>query len=281
MHSNSTRDEPFAFVRLPVGRSSKKPRTQGLTMMLDHGLPIGYVSDVVEMAGRYIDLAKIKTGTARLYSDHYLRRKLDCYLENGVKPFIGGQFHEYVFAVYGQTMLTKFYEEAQRVGFGAIEISDNVVPLTDTQRRDQIRAACDAGLEVFGEVGAKDRRSTANDLIEQAAVCFEAGASLVLVEAAELVIEGAPNRQMLKEIRGALDMGKIMIELPGPWIPDVRHCDVEVLKKILVSEFGPDVNMANVAHDMIIDLEATRTSLGVAGPGEMQMGIEELDQKAG
>ena len=279
MQSNSTRDEPFAFVSLPAGRSSKKPRTKGLTMMLDHGLPIGYVSDIIEMAGCYIDLAKIKTGTARLYEDSYLRRKLDRYVENDVKPFIGGQFHEYVFAVYGQSVLTKFYDEAQRVGFGAIEISDNVVPLTDSQRRDQIRAACDAGLEVFGEVGAKDRRSTARDLISQAEICFGAGASLVLVEAAELVIEGAPNRQMLHDIRGALDMAKVMIELPGPWIPDVRHCDVEALKKILISEFGPDVNIANVAHDMIIDLEATRTALGVAGPGEM--GLEDLDRKAG
>jgi hypothetical protein len=30
---------------------------------------------------------------------------------------------------------------------------------------------------------------------------------------------------------------------------------------------GPDINLANVTHDTIMDLEAARTSLGTAGPG--------------
>ena len=38
------------------------------------------------------------------------------------------------------------------------------------------------------------------------------------------------------------------------------------LKKLLVLEFGPDVNVANVAPDTVLDFEATRTGLGVAGP---------------
>ena len=35
----------------------------------------------------------------------------------------------------------------------------------------------------------------------------------------------------------------------------------------VIEELGPDVNLANVTHDTVIDLEATRTSLGTAGPG--------------
>ena len=57
-----------------------------------------------------------------------------------------------------------------------------------------------------------------------------------------------------------------MIELRGAWIPGVRSCDIEALKKLLVGAFGPDVNVANVAPDTIIDFETTRTGLGVAGP---------------
>jgi phosphosulfolactate synthase len=257
---------PFAFVALPGARSTTKPRQRGLTMMIDNGLPVGFHRDLMETARDYIDFAKFKSGTSRLYRQDLLRRKLDSCRENGVKPFIGGQFHEYVFAVYGPSALSEFYAEARRVGFATIEISDNVVPLTLAQRRDQIRAAIDAGLDVFGEVGAKDRRSTAAELIEQAGESFEAGATLVLVEAAELVIDGQPNMAMLEELSRQLDMARVMIELPGPWIPGVHTCDIESLKKILIGTFGPDVNVANVSPDTVIDFEATRTGLGVAGP---------------
>ncbi len=44
-----------------------------------------------------------------------------------------------------------------------------------------------------------------------------------------------------------------------------RICDIEALKKLLVGTFGPDVNVANVSPDTVIDFEATRTGLGVAG----------------
>jgi phosphosulfolactate synthase len=264
----NVQSEPFEFVRLP-DRRQRKPRTRGLTMMVDPGLPALYQEDLLDMAGAYIDLAKIKTGTSRFYPEAVLRRKLAAYRDHDIKPFIGGQFHEYVFAVYGEGSLAKFYTEAKRLGFATIEISDNIVPLTDKERAEQIRAACDAGLEVFGEVGAKDRRSTASELINQAGICFDAGASLVLVEAAELVLNGKPNKPLLAELGAALDMSRIMFELPGPWIPEVRHCDVEYLRKLLIAELGPDVNLANVAPNTVIDLEAGRCSLGTAGPGSI------------
>jgi phosphosulfolactate synthase len=88
----------------------------------------------------------------------------------------------------------------------------------------------------------------------------------VLVEAAELVRKGRPNRRTLDLIVKNLDLRKIMIELPGPWIPEVRKCDIEVLKKLLVEELGPDVNLANVVPEDLLDLETTRVGLGVAGP---------------
>jgi len=183
-----------------------------------------------------------------------------------VQPFLGGQFHEYVFATQGSRALAGFYDEALRLGFAAIEISDNVVPLSSRERKAQIRAARSAGLVVYGEVGSKKTLSNPKLLVAQAEDCFAAGAALVLVEAAELVRKGRPNRRTLDLIVKNLDLRKIMIELPGPWIPEVRKCDIEVLKKLLVEELGPDVNLANVVPEDLLDLETTRVGLGVAGP---------------
>jgi phosphosulfolactate synthase len=257
---------PFHFVPLPAARSTRKPRANGRTMIVDDGIPLAYARDLVALGGAYIDLAKIKTGTARLYPRPQLVAKLKLYQRNRIQPFLGGQFHEYVFATQGERALPKYYAESLALGFEAIEISDNTVPLTDAQRRRQIRNAVAAGLVVYGEVGSKDTLSNPALLIGQAEACFEAGAALVLVEAAELVRNGKLVQKTIRLLTRSLDMSRVMIELPGPWIPEVRSCDIEDMKKALVRELGPEVNLANVAPASIIDTEATRTGLGTAGP---------------
>ncbi|HUK03851.1 MAG TPA: phosphosulfolactate synthase [Burkholderiales bacterium] len=257
---------PFRFVPLPASRSTRKPRASGRTMVVDDGLPLAYARDLVALGGDYIDLAKIKTGTARLYPRAQLVQKLKLYKKHRIQPFLGGQFHEYVFATQGEKALGKYYRESLALGFEAIEISDNTVPLTDAQRRRQIRNAVAAGLVVYGEVGSKETLSNPGLLVGQAELCFEAGAALVLVEAAELVRKGKLITSTIDLLRRSLDMSRVMIELPGPWISDVRSCDIEDMKKALVLALGPDVNLANVPPASIIDTEATRTGLGTAGP---------------
>ena len=235
-------------------------------MMVDDGLPLAYARDLVALAGDYIDLAKIKTGTARFYPREQLMRKLRLYKKNRIQPFLGGQFHEYVFATQGEKALPRYYAESRALGFETIEISDNTVPLTDAQRRSQIRAAVKAGLTVYGEVGSKETMSKPKLLIGQARLCFDSGAALVLVEAAELVEKGRLRKKTIDLLVRSLDLSRVMIELPGPWISDVRSCDIEDMKKALVHELGPDVNLANVSPLSIVDTEATRTGLGTAGP---------------
>jgi len=257
---------PFHFVPLSKARSTRKPRASGRTMIVDDGLPLGFARDLVALGGAYIDLAKIKTGTARLYPRAQLVQKLRLYQRNRIQPFLGGQFHEYVFATQGEKALPRYYAESLSLGFAAIEISDNVVPLSDTQRRRQIRNAVAAGLVVYGEVGSKETLSNPGLLIGQAELCFDAGAALVLVEAAELVRKGKLIEKTIRLLTRSLDMTRVMIELPGPWISDVRSCDIEDMKKALVNALGPDVNLANVPPASIIDTEATRTGLGTAGP---------------
>lgn len=258
--------DPFSFVPLDGRRSLAKPRRTGLSMVIDDGLPPAYVDSVLSIAAPYIDLMKIKTGTARLYKRAALMDKLALYGRHGVRPFIGGQFHEYVLATQGAAALPRFYEEALALGFRTIEISDNTVPLTPAQRREQIASAVASGLEVFGEVGSKETMSNPDLLIEQAEICFEAGASLVLVEAAELVEQGRVRRGTLDIIKRGLPVDRVMIELPGPWIAGTRSCDIEEMKKIVLAEFGPDINLANIDVTTIFDTEALRVGLGTAGP---------------
>ena len=61
-------------------------------------------------------------------------------------------------------------------------------------------------------------------------------------------------------------MSRVLIELPGPWITGITLHAVEDMKKLLVSELGPDVNIANVMPQDILETEALRVGLGVVGP---------------
>ena len=91
---------PFAMIPLPKERSVK-PRRTGLTMMMDWGLPFGRAEDNMTLLAPYVDLVKIVVGTARLYPEDYLVKKLAMYKSYDVMPFLGGQFAEYAYATQG------------------------------------------------------------------------------------------------------------------------------------------------------------------------------------
>lgn len=257
---------PFAFLPTPAGRTAEKPRTNGLTMMMDWGIPIGAQEDLLELVAPYVDFAKIVVGTARLYRETYLLEKLDTYRRHLVSPFLGGQFLEFVYEQDGFAGVGRFCEEALRLGIEAVEVSDNVVRLTEEERRRLIRMVAETGLEVHGEVGSKSDESSGASIIEQARACFESGAGLVLIEGAELLSEGSPRSDLIDEIRAGIDSKRVMYELAGPWIPGTHATDVYALKVFLVDTFGPDVNLANIMPDDVWETEALRRGLSVPGP---------------
>ena len=63
-----------------------------------------------------------------------------------------------------------------------------------------------------------------------------------------------------------LDLDKVLLELPGPWISDTSHSKIHDLKKTLIHIFGPDVNLANIMPHEVMETEALRVGLGVVGP---------------
>jgi phosphosulfolactate synthase (CoM biosynthesis protein A) len=46
----------------------------------------------------------------------------------------------------------------------------------------------------------------------------------------------------------------------------VTLSQISDLKKLLIAEFGPAVNLANLKADDLIETEASRVGLGVVGP---------------
>ena len=84
------------FEPVVVASRSAKPRTRGLTMIADWGMPLGQQSDVLSISAPYVDLAKVAVGIAALLPTEVLREKIHAYTERDIVTFPGGQFLEYL-----------------------------------------------------------------------------------------------------------------------------------------------------------------------------------------
>ncbi len=65
-----------------------KPRSKGLTMVMDKGLSAGEAAQFVASSGEYTDLLKFGFGTALITRE--LQEKLTIYRKGNLKPYFGG-----------------------------------------------------------------------------------------------------------------------------------------------------------------------------------------------
>ena len=256
----------FPMFDVPPERSMTKPRKSGLTMMVDWGLPLQSQAALLDLSGSYLDLAKLAVVSVRVYTERQLKDKVRLYRDHGVRSFIGGGAVERLYALNGPAALEPFFVEARRVGIDVVEISDNFITLDRAERQRQIRLARKHGLVVFGEIGSKHDKNDADLLIAQANDCFEAGAELVIIEGYELVEDKAPKQALISALRAGIDAARSMFELPGPWISGINASEVQDLKKILIREFGPDINLGNIMPADLFETEMSRQGFGVVQP---------------
>jgi phosphosulfolactate synthase len=62
----------FPDIPLDPRRSLEKPRTSGLTMVTDYQMSIDGLAGLLSVAGNFIDIFKVATGTARLFPRAHL-----------------------------------------------------------------------------------------------------------------------------------------------------------------------------------------------------------------
>ena len=255
-------DRAFAKVVRDTGRTMRKPRSSGRTAVIDMGLTLETQESWLRMAGSYVDEAKIMTGTASIYDIDYLRRKLELYNDFEVSPFLGGFFLERIFSDYGFKGAERYFDEARDLGLAAIEVSGTTIPIDVPDRVSLVHLALERGLSVHGEIGSKVEGTGAQGLIAEANAYIEAGADVVIVEGAELFHAGAPNEDFCQHVKSALNLDNVYFELGGPWVTGTYSWEVLALRKFLFSYFGPNVNMANVPLETIIENETFRWGLG-------------------
>ena len=255
----------FSFVPIDGRRSTTKPRKTGLTMVKDYQLGLRGLEDLLEIAADCMDIFKFVTGTSRLFDRAHLMKKIALLKSYQVRPFLGGQFQEYVLHTMGLDAFPRHLREARDLGFEIVEISDNVVSLPDGVRKELMDRIRDLGMTPVGEIGDKHTNSSARDIVRDVQLALDEGSEFAMVEGQELMVDGQPNEELITMLSNEVDVGRCMFEISTPYIGSTLH-EIYVGKKFLIKTFGSDVNLGNVSSDAVIETEVTRLGLGAAGP---------------
>lgn len=255
---------PFRFMNIP--HRPEKPRDTGITMMIDWGMGVAQQRDILDIAGVYIDIAKIAVGLSGIISERVLTEKIAAYADHQVSAFIGGQFLEYGVYHQGMEIAKRYYEEARRVGFEYVEVSDNNLEISPEDKYELVRMGVeDFGLKILGEVGSKTEGSSTQAMVDGIKGCLASGAWKVFVEGAEFTDkqDGSIREDVIDGVTKGVDLKDIIFELPGHWISNVHACGIHDMEVFLIQQFGPEINIANVAPGEIMMLETLRTGVGV------------------
>jgi phosphosulfolactate synthase len=229
-----------------------KPRSEGITHILDRGLSVADVDGLVEVAGEYIDLVKLGWGTAVATGN--LEAKLARYKEHGIPVMFGGTLTELAIA---QNRLDRLVTLLHDLDLEYIELSDGTINI-EHDRKLELISRLAKEFTVLSEVGSKDdtRIMAPYRWVEQIQSELEAGAWKVIAEAREsgsvgiFRHDGEVRMGLIDEIVHAIAPDKILFEAPRK--------DQQVW---FVRKFGPDVNLGNITPEDALSLETVRVGL--------------------
>jgi phosphosulfolactate synthase len=241
-----------------IGDRAQKPRAAGITMVIDTGVGLGLLRDILELAGHCIDHWKFGFGTSVFHSRELLRRKLGLLAEHGVLTFPGGTLLE---AALVEHHCRVYMQHAKSLGFGAVEISDGTISLPAFRRRNIIHCALDAGLVPITEVGKKDPRHqpSAQEIAEQALADLEQGANWVVMEGREsgrAVGIYDENGQIIEDSVATITqaLGEATDRL-------VWEAPLQAQQSHLIRRFGTNVGLGNIHPEQVLAVESLRCRL--------------------
>lgn len=167
------------FLNLPP--HSKRPRSRGLTHVIDKGLTLCQIEGLFHMASDYIDVVKLGWGTS--YVTHNLRDKVALYRSFMSPVVCGGTLFEAAFTL---DKLDDYRHWLTRHGFTHVEVSDGTIWMNH-ECKLHIISELAKDFVVFSEVGTKDPTvdMAPSRWIECIQAEIAAGASKVITEGRE------------------------------------------------------------------------------------------------
>ena len=238
---------------------SQKPRKTGLTMVIDKNLGPSGALDLVRTGCDYIDIVKLGWATWTLSDFNLVKEKVAIYRNANINVCPGGTSLE---IAYQRGKLEHFLDLIGELGFNGIEVSDGSIDLSSKEKSKIIQKAREK-FYVVSEVGKKnpelDHSIKIADRIEMIKQDLNAGATKVIIEAREGgkdlgIFDGAGHVKSaeVSQIVEEIGLDKLIFEAP--------HKNQQVW---FIKNYGPNVNLGNIAVTDLIPLETLR--MGIRG----------------
>jgi phosphosulfolactate synthase len=251
---------------LGVPPRSPKPRTAGLTHVIDKGMSLFEVQGLFDTAGEFVDIVKLGWGTS--YVTQNLEKKIALLRSHDVAVVCGGTLFE---AAYARGRLDEYRTWLAGHGFTHVEISDGAIELP-RERKLELIADLAHEFTVLSEVGSKDSEVVyaPYQWVEWMTEELAAGAWKVITEGREGGTSGIfrPTGEMrtglIDEIVHGIDVADIIFEAP-----------TKASQAYFVRHLGPEVNLGNIPPDEVIPLETLRLGLRADTLKEVLLGERE------
>jgi phosphosulfolactate synthase (CoM biosynthesis protein A) len=262
MRSNTRK----AFDFVEISEVPPKPRKTGVIEIRGpYYAPTttGYVKDLLEMWGDYIDGFKFAGGSMRLLSVDMVKNILKVCHDRDVYVSTGGFVERII--VQGADAVDEYLEECKSLGFDIVEVSSGLAPIPLEDKVEIVKQVKKMGMIPKPEislmigagagthiVGYKPKLRSIDDLIKEARAHLKAGAHIMMLES-EGITEDLPHSKWRTDV-----IKKLVSEFGfESWM--FESSDPPVFKWYL-KNFGSNVNLF-IDHSQIVEYTAWRTKL--------------------
>ncbi len=230
-----------------------KPRQIGRTQILDNGHGTAWLDDQLEVAGAYVDLAKLGWGTSIVTPN--LQAKLEVYRRHDVEVCLGGTLME---LAYLQGRMAEYADWAESIGVSSVEVSDGTVVMSSDDKLRWISELAKR-FTVYSEVGSKDAAAIVSPVrwVRAIEAELDAGVAYVILEGRESGTAGMYRQS------GEIRMGLIdeIVESGVPIERLIFEAPNKAQQVWLLMYAGSDINLGNIHVDDVISVETLRLGL--------------------
>ncbi|HEX6847405.1 MAG TPA: phosphosulfolactate synthase [Chitinophagaceae bacterium] len=230
----------------------QKPRTSGLTMVMDKGLSINEAKNFLSVSHPHVDIVKLGFGTSFVTPN--LKEKIEVYQSYNIPVYFGGTLFE-AFLIRNQ--FEDYIAVCKEYGIRYMEVSDGSITIPHSEKCGYIEKLTMHGT-VLSEVGSKDAEHIIPPYkwIELMRAELNAGATYVIAEAREAGNVGIYRGS--GEVREGL-VQEILTQIPAEKI--IWEAPQKAQQLYFIELIGCNVNLGNIAPTEMLPLEAMRVGL--------------------
>ena len=231
---------------------TERPRSSGLTMVMDKGISLKHAEDFADSYADYVDFVKLGFGTSVMSKN--VKEKIKIYQKAGIKTYLGGTLFE---AFVARGKFDEYQKFIDSYGLDTAEVSDGSINI-DHDNKCKFISTLAKNFTVLSEVGSKEEGIIIHPSkwTSMMKAELEAGSFKVIAEARESGTvgifhkNGSAHSMLVTRITSKIKVEDIIWETPQ-----------KSQQVYFINLFGANVNVGNISVDDVIPLETLRIGL--------------------